>query len=212
MAAGTKISALSAGGAIQPTDKMVIARAGGNASVLGSAISTPGKQTLWIPGGAMLPSITNGAAVTQLETSSNKQNYKVLDFDATVQEHAHFNIALPKAWDLSSVTFEVFWSSTATDTDGIAWAVQGVALSDNEAIDAAWGTAIVVTDSAQSAAGELYKSAESAAVTIAGSPADGDWIAFRLYRDVADVFDTMSEDGRLLGIKLHFTTNASNDA
>jgi hypothetical protein len=105
----------------------------------------------------------------------------------------------------------VFWSSTATDTDGVAWALEGRAVSDNEAIDAAWGTAVVVTDDAQSAAGEVYVTSESAAVTIAGTPAAGDVCFFRLSRDVSDANDDMTEDARLIGIKLFVTTLTATD-
>ena len=50
------------------------------------------------------------------------------------------------------------------------------------------------------------------AVTIAGSPAEGDLCLFRVQRVVSDGNDDMSEDMRLIGIKLFYTTNAANDA
>jgi hypothetical protein len=124
----------------------------------------------------------------------------------------HFQVAMPKGWDEGTVTYQVWWSSTATDTDGVAWGLQAVALSDNEAIDASWGTAVVVTDDAQSAAGEVYVTSASAAVTIAGTPAEGDVVFFRLFRDVSDANDDMTEDARLIGIKLFYTVTAANDA
>ena len=83
-------------------------------------------------------------------------------------------------------------------------------MADNETIDVVYGTAIGVTDNAQSAAEELYVTAESSAVTIAGTPADDDLVYFRVHRD-PDA-DTMAEDARLIGIKLFFTTDANNDA
>lgn len=170
-----------------------------------------GKQSRWIPVANMVPATTNGPSAATLETSSNKINYKVLDFDATTQENAHFQIAMPKRWNKGTVSFQAYWSSTATDTDGVTWGLQGVAVSDNEAIEAAWGTAQTVDDACQSAAGEVYVSDESAAITIAGSPAAGDLVAFRVYRDVADSNDTATEDGRLIGIKLFYTSDAHND-
>jgi hypothetical protein len=170
-----------------------------------------GKQTIWIPASAMTAGITSGAAPATLEASTNDQTYKVFDFDASADEFVHFQVAMPKAWNLGTVTYQVFWSSTATDTDGVAWALEGRAVSDNEAIDAAWGTAVVVTDDAQSAAGEVYVTSESAAVTIAGTPAAGDVCFFRLSRDVSDANDDMTEDARLIGIKLFVTTLTATD-
>lgn len=190
------------------TDSLV-----GTVTAAGSSATVLGKQTIWIPASAMAPATTNGcAALAQLETATNDINYGVLDFDATADEHAHFNIAFPKSWNEGTITFQVWWSSTATDTDGVAWGLQAVAVSDNEAIDAAWGTAIVVTDDAQSATDELYVTAESAALTIGGTPAAGDLCFFRIFRDVSDANDDMTEDARLIGVKIFYTVDAGNDA
>lgn len=171
----------------------------------------PGKQTVWIPASAMIVATTSGPAAAQLEAAGG-QNYAVLDFDATADEFAHFNVAFPKSWNLGTVTYQVFWSSTATDTDGVAWALEGVAKSDNEAITGTWGTPVVVTDDIQGAAAELYVTAESAAVTIGGTPADDDLCFFRISRDVSDANDDATEDARLIGVKLFYTTDALNDA
>ena len=85
-------------------------------------------------------------------------------------------------------------------------------MNDNETIDVAYGTAVVVTDNAQSAVEELLVSAVSGAVTIAGTPADDDLTYFRIFRDVSDDNDDMDADAQLHGIKLFYTTDAKNDA
>ena len=133
------------------------------------------------------------------------------DFDNGADEHAQFSVAFPKQWNLGTVTFQVFWTSTATDTDGVAWALQGVGVADSGTIDVAYGTAVVVTDDAISAAEDLYVTAESGAVTIAGTPADDELTFFRVFRDVSDANDDMTEDARLLGIKIFYTTDARDD-
>lgn len=171
-----------------------------------------GKQTIWIPASAMLAATTSGPAGAQAESGTNDVNYYTLAFDASADEHAHFNVAFPKSWNLGTITYQVYWASSATDTDGVAWALEAMALSDNEAIDASWGTAVVVTDDAQSAANELYITAESGAVTIGGTPAANDLCMFRIFRDVSDANDDMAEDALLIGVKLFYTTNRHNDA
>jgi len=183
--------------------------AGSGASLTGIA----GKQTIWIPANAMTPTESNGcAALATVETTAGRPDMQVLDFDASSDEHAQFSVAFPKSWDLGTVTFQVFWTSTATDTDGVSWGLQGVSIPDNSTIDVAYGTAVVVDDACQSAASELYVTAESGAVTIAGTPADDDMCFFRIFRDVSDANDTAAEDARLIGVKLFFTTDAKNDA
>ena len=80
-----------------------------------------------------------------------------------------------------------------------------------DSADQAYGTAIVVTDNGQSTAEDVYITAESAAVTIAGTPADDDMCFFRLFRDVSDANDDMTEDARVIGIRFFYTTDAAND-
>lgn len=176
------------------------------------ASSSVGKHTVSIPASAMLAATTSGPAIAQFETTTNDINFVVMDFDATADEHAHFNIAFPKSWNEGTITFQVWWTTSATDTDGVAWGLQAVALSDNDAADASWGTPIVVTDDAQSAANEILVTAESSAVTIAGTPAAGDIVFFRVFRDVSDANDDMSEDARLMAVKIFYTTDAATDA
>tara|TARA_R110000803_G_scaffold165149_1_gene228709 strand:- start:1210 stop:2640 length:1431 start_codon:yes stop_codon:yes gene_type:complete len=179
----------------------------------GVVAKTAGKETIWIPASAMQPTTSNGCAgLTTVETTSGRPDLVVLDFDDGADEHAQFSVAFPKSYNLGTVTFRAYWTTTATDTDGCTWGLQGVAMNDNETIDVAYGTAVVVDDAAQGAAEELYITAESGAITIAGTMADEDLCFFRVFRDVSDSNDDMAEDARLIGIKLFFTTDAANDA
>jgi hypothetical protein len=180
---------------------------------LTGTIKTAGTETIWVPVGAMRPTVSNGCApITEVETTSGRPDMQVLDFDATSDEHAQFQIAFPKSWNEGTITFQVYWTTTASDTDGVAWGLQGVAVSDNDTIDVAYGTSVVVTDDALGAAEDQCVTAESGAVTIAGTPAIGDICYFRIFRDVSDANDDMTEDARLIGVKIFFTTDATNDA
>jgi len=170
-----------------------------------------GKQTIWVPSNAMTPTETNGAERNTVETTSGRPDMQVLDFDKDSDEFAQFSIAFPKQYNLGTVTFQFFWSGLAATT-GVSMSLQGVAMNDNETIDVAYGTAIVVDDDAQGAVEELLVSAESAAITIAGTPADNDLTYFRVGRDVSDSNDDMAGDCRLHGVKIFFTTDAANDA
>ena len=133
----------------------------------------------------------------------------VLDFDKDSDEFAQFAVAFPKSWDAGTVTCQFFWSGIAATT-GVALNLQGVAFADNDSIDTAYGTAVAVEDTAQGAVEECLVSAESGAVTVAGSPGDNELVFFQLFRDVSQ--DAMEEDCRVLGIKIFYTTDALNDA
>ena|SRR5436190_2705647 len=171
-----------------------------------------GKQTIYIPASAMISAGTSGASTATLESASNKLNYAVIDFDSTTQEYAHFQAAMPKSWDEGTVTFKAFWAAGVASTGGVAWGLQGIAASDGDTIDTAFGTAVYVVDNGQSSTAKQYVSGESGAVTIGGSPAEGDLVYFRVTRDPANGSDDMAADARLIGIQLFFTTNAGNDA
>ena len=170
-----------------------------------------GKQTIWIPAGAMTARTTNGAASGTAETTTNKVMLKTLDFDTATQEFAQFAIHMPKGWNESTVTFQPVWSHAAAATYGVVWALEAVALSDDDAADAAFGTAQTSTD-AGGTTNDIYVGPESSAITIGGSPAENDYVVFQIKRNVSDGSDTLNVDARLHGVKLFYTTNTGVDS
>lgn len=188
---------------------------GTNLSMSGTtlnAAATTGKQTIWVPASAMIPRITNGPSLGSLETSTNRVNVSTLDFDPTTQEFAQFQVAMPKSWDEGTVTFETIWYHPSTATNfGVVWSLAGVALSDGNALDTAFGTAVLVTDTGGTT-NAVYDSPESSAVTIGNTPAENDYVVFQVARNPAEAGDTLAVDARLLGVKVFYTTNAGNDA
>ena len=170
-----------------------------------------GLNTIWVPAGAMRPTASGGcAAITDVATSANKPDMTVLDFDNGSDEHAQFQIAFPKSWDEGVIKYQVFWCSTAADTDPVHWGLKGVSVPDNSTIDVAYGTHINVADANQGAAEEMLVSPLSGNLTIAGAAVDTVTF-FDIFRDVSEETSGAAEDARLLGVKLFFTTNAQND-
>lgn len=82
--------------------------------------------------------------------------------------------------------------------------MQGRSYANDDAIDQAWGTAQTVTD-ALLAEDDMQYSAETAAITLAGTPAAGEFVQFRVYRDADHVEDTLDADAKLLGVKVYYT-------
>jgi hypothetical protein len=181
-------------------------------TVASAAVKFAGKESIFIPAAAMYPSTTNGcAALEQVETTALRPDLKCLDFDASSDEFAQFAVSFPKSWNEGTVTFQPFWTVTGTNTGTVAWQLGGVAVSNDDSINTAFGTLVATTALAHSGtSNDLMVSAESGAVTIAGSPAADDQCFFQINRDVSA--DAQTGDARLLGIKLFFTTDAGNDA
>lgn len=155
--------------------------------------ATAGRMMIPIMAGSMQPSASGGSGVlTNIATSENMPDVQTLDFNQTTQQHAQFAIPLPKRWNRGTITARFRWSHAATTTNfGTVWAIQAVAVGDNEAINQAYGTAVEVTDTG-GAADRLYVTSETAAFTVANTPADGDTVFFRVYRKAADAADTLA--------------------
>jgi hypothetical protein len=190
----------------------LMAKGSGTVQASGNVVSTAGLQTMFIPAQAMFGTTTNGADAQAVETTATRPELKVLDFDASTAEYAQFSIAMPKSWNLGTVTYQVFWSPGNTDTGNCIFGLQGLACTEGDTADAVFGTAVEVTDAGIGTVEDVQMSAVSSAVTIGGSPADDDYCFFQLYRDAADGSDTFTGDARVMGVKLFYTTDAANDA
>lgn len=185
---------------------------GADLLIEGTAAKKVGKETIWVSASSMTPRATNGAARGSAEMTTNKNMFVTLDYDTTTQEFAQFEIFFPKSWNLGTVTFQPVWSHASTTVNfGVVWSLAGVARSDDDAGDVAFGTVQTSTDTGGTT-NDIYIGPESAAITIAGTPATGDTVQFQLARVPSDGSDTMAIDARLHGIKVFFTTSASTDA
>ena len=177
-----------------------------------SAVKIAGLETMWVPASAMYGATTNGADAQQVETTATRPDMKVLDFDASTPEYAQFSVAFPKSWNEGTVTYQVFWTPSTTNTGNCTFQLQGVAVGDGDTIDIAYGTGITVTDAAIGTVEDQQVSPVSGAVTIAGSPAVDQQTYFNFLRSADTGADTFTGDARVLGIKIFFTTDAANDA
>lgn len=170
-----------------------------------------GKQSIWVPAGAMIARTTNGAASGTSEMTTNKNMVKTLDFDTTTQEFAQFDIRMPKSWNESTVTFIPVWSHASTTTNfGVVWGMDAVAISDDDTLDVAFGTEQTSTDTGGTT-NDLYHGPESSAITIAGTPAAEDYVQFRIHRNPSDGSDTMAIDARLHGVLVLYTIDTLKD-
>ena len=178
----------------------------------GSALKIAGKETIWVPAAAMYGPTTNPADAALVETTATRPDLKVFDFDASTKQYTQFTIAMPKSWNEGTLTYQVYWSPSTTNTGNCIFGLQGVACADGDTIDVAYGTAINITDAGIGTVEDQQISSESSAMTVAGSPAAGEQTYFQFFRDAADGSDTFTGESRVLGIKLFFTTDAANDA
>ena len=163
-----------------------------------AAESPDSYDTIWVPARTMTPSTTAGA-------TPETHEYESLLFDgAAANESAEFNLVLPESWNLGTIKAKVYWApgaAAANATEWVRFEIAAGALSDDDALDAAVGTAVNLDDQVI-ADDDLHISAASTAMTIGGSSSIGDIIHFKITRDFdyAGAGVAMDVDCRLFGV------------
>lgn len=176
---------------------------------LATAAKATGRQEIWIDAGAMKSYGTNGAGTGNYDSGSNDVLIDTKDFDQTTSESVGFSMGMPNGWDEGTVTFIPYWTAdSGTAAQTCIFTLAAVAISNDDVMNAAVGTAQSSSD-ALITTGDLHIGPESAAITIAGTPAANDLVYFKLSRDVSD---TLAADARLIGIKLVLNFASANDA
>jgi hypothetical protein len=171
------------------------------------ASGSVGAQDLFISSVAMWPRVTSGSSsLSQTEVSTSLFNVQSLDFDQTTQEFAQMQFVMPRNWNNGTITATIYWTA-ASGSGGVVWGVSGGAYSNDDALSAALGTAQTVSDTFI-AADDLHITSTTSAITLAGTPSDGDFIAIQISRNTADGSDTLNADAKLLGIRITFTLDA----
>jgi hypothetical protein len=174
-----------------------------------------GRISEWVPAGSMRSEVVDGPTWGLNEMTTNKNLLASWDFDDTGQQFAQFDWAMPTWWDRGTLSYKYYWSH-ATDTgaaagaSGVAFRLQAVAVQNDGTADVAFGTAITVTD-AGGTANDIYESAESNAMTVAGTLTGGPYTMFRVSRDATNASDTMTANARLHGVKVFATRNSLKD-
>lgn len=159
---------------------------------------------IFLTAGGGWPSTTLGSSAnTQTEYVTNDVDLFSLDFNETTDEFAQWTVWMPDDWDAGTITAKFSWTA-ATGSGDVIWGLQGISYADSDPIDVAWGTAQVVTDTLLTAA-DIHYSPTTAAITLAGSPAAGEFIQLRVYRDADAGGDNLTADARLLGVKVLYT-------
>lgn len=198
------------------SDTTITRASAGVAAVEGSNILTAatgvaqGVHTIGLPADSWRPKATGGATVTTY------QDIPVLSFADGAATRARRGFRWPKGWDEGTVTFS---TTCVVDTGGSAghtavFKLAGKCFSND---DAAWTTTDLSTG-AQSVSVEwtanddVLMSSFSSALTIDGTPAEGDYVVLELWRDPADGSDDSTATFLLVDVQLKYTINASTDA
>jgi len=178
----------------------------------GLASINQGKHAIWLPAGGWISRTTNGPSYGTTETTTNKVMASTLDFDASTAEYAQCPVQMPPSWDHGTLTAIPVWKHASTTTNfGVVWKIQGLALSNDDTMEAAFGTAQSSTDTGGTT-DDFYRGPETSAITLAGTPAQNDMVLLQCSRDPSDGSDTMAIDAGLIGWLVFYTANSGTDA
>jgi len=175
-----------------------------------------GQQTIWIPAAAMDARVTTApAAPAVVEIGTSLIALRTMNFATDADDHAGFAIQMPKGWNEGTLVAQFVWSTDGTQgagNDGVAWFIRAGAYASDDVLTAALGTAVGATAQNHSAtANDIMITAETAAITVAGSPGAEEWVYFEFYRDTSDAGDDLDIAARLHGIKIHYSTDSVTD-
>jgi len=192
------------------TDK-VTTPANITAKLAATSTVVAGYKTIYIPAASMTSTATNGATFGTYEYATNDINADFYAFDGATEQYVESEYPMPEDWNLGTVKVKVYWSSATGSTAGdtCEWEIQGGAQSNDDAIDAALGTAQVISDVLLADNGaDRQLSNATPAITIGGTPVLGDMIHWKISRNVGGT-DDMTENAWLSGINIQYLANVS---
>ncbi len=109
---------------------------------------------------------------------------------------------MPDSWDAGVIQFRYTWTNAGGGAaETVTFELSGISYADNDAIDAAVGTPVELADT-WIAQGDVHHSGWSGDVTLAGTPAAGEWVHLEVMRDVSE--DDLTGDARLMSLQIRY--------
>lgn len=160
--------------------------------------------TFIVEAASFSPTITNGAQRYFAEDATNDLMEDSLAFDTSTQEFATVDLTMPQNWDGGTITCQPGWRGTGSAAQTVQWGFSAVAVSNDDAMDAAPGTAQTSSDT-WLADGDMHLGPATSAITIAGTPATGNADRIRLKVSRNPGSDDLSGDARLQYVAITVT-------
>jgi hypothetical protein len=184
----------------------------GAISSTAGAVTGLNYRTMWVGAGAMIPTVTAGAVAGTEELATNDVMVDYFAFPTGSDAFVNFSVVMPEQWDGGTLKAKFYWKSSNTDTGDVQWKIASVAHADSGALDTAFGTAVAVgtDDVGLGTDNDLHITAATAAMTVAGTPAEGELVIFQIMRDVSG--DNYNADAHLMGVLIQYRETATASA
>ena len=194
------------------TESKVLTLDADNKAIFAGTIGSVNYRTMWVGAGAMIPTVTAGAVPGTEELATNDVMVDYFAFPTGSDAFVNFSVVMPEQWDGGTLKAKFYWKSSNTDTGDVQWKIASVAHADSGALDTAFGTAVAVgtDDVGLGTDNDLHITAATAAMTVAGTPAEGELVIFQIMRDVSG--DNYNADAHLMGVLIQYRETATASA
>ena len=173
--------------------------------------SSANLNTVPIMAGGMTSRSSAGAQSGLVELATNKIMVRSFDFATGADEFVQFTLPFPKRWDNNTdkLTAQFAWTA-ASGSGTVLWGIQALALSNDDAMDQAFGTIVLASLDTLITANDVHVTSITADITPSGTPVENDTVIFQILRDVSG--DSLGVDAKLLWCKIHWTSDTGTDA
>jgi hypothetical protein len=155
------------------------------------------ETSIWIDAGALLPD-ANAEASSKTGTNGNVD---VMLMANTEKVYAKWTP--PPQWDGGTISVDLYWTATgATAGHKVKWNVAAQAGGNDDAWDTAFPTPTATADDDVIASGDIHI-IQASAITVGGTPADGDCVFFEIERTASGATQ-MSQEAELLGLRVSY--------
>lgn len=169
-------------------------------------ISGIGYVARWVGAIDMIPEGV-GPAVAQI-IASNDIIYDVLNYDASTDESAQFNMVLPDSWDGGQVILQVYWSANSASLETVVWSSESVCVSDGEDTNSpGFFNQGNILDNNQ---GMRFLNEAGAMVITPVNATPAGWVVFRIIRTGTNLSDDLPGDASLIGVNVLYKTVSSD--
>lgn len=161
-----------------------------------------GKRSRWMLASEMSPRPAPAAPAVYANERGGTNHVMVngYAFDKATFQALQIAFPMPANWDAGSIYFKFFWMPGAATTGDVVWSAKALSLADDDAIDTAFGTNVLATDTYHAAA-DVHVTSEIT-VTAGATPAAGELLLIEFARLANNVADTLDNDAILIAVNM----------
>ena len=158
--------------------------------------------------GAAIP-MTSSASTATVQIAASSVIYDSFDFDSTISESVQYMGYLPK-WGAGTIKAKVAWTYVGTPGGtNVGWNITGRAYANDDTLDQAFGTLQTIS-MVKLSANDMHITGATPAITLGGTPANGQPIVIKVSRDTT-VSTNLSSDARFLGLWLEYMGSSTEE-